>query len=61
MPPYSDYLAQFVASLAETLWQERSYGRHSDTRYLDEPTVPARFLLDRENYAGTPQTHGKAE
>lgn len=31
-------------------WTGRSYGRHSDTRYLDEPTVPVWLVLHRENY-----------
>lgn len=34
-------------------WQPRAHGRHSDTRHLDAPAVPARELLAR---AGWPMT-----
>jgi hypothetical protein len=56
-------LTQYTASAGdvEEPWIPRSYGRHSDTRYLDEPTIPVWFLLKRENYAGTPRSHLKEE
>jgi hypothetical protein len=48
-------LTQYIAvnGQYEPDWTERTYGRHSDTRYLDEPTVPVWFLLLRENYRPT--------
>lgn len=50
---------QYVALIGEveTPWIERTYGRHSDTRHLDEVTAPIDFLLKRENYSGTPRSH----
>lgn len=41
-------------------WTGRSYGRHSDTRYLDEPTVPVWLVLRREGHTGSPRIHRKA-
>ena len=40
---FTQYIA--LTGAVEEPWIPRSYGRHSDTRYLDEPTIPVWFLL----------------
>jgi hypothetical protein len=55
-------LTQYIdaAGLVETPWTGRTYGRHSDTRHLDDITVPVWLLLKRESRTGTPKSHRKA-
>lgn len=49
MPPFTEYLHACQAH-DPTQPVPRTYGKHSDTRYLDEPAVSAWELVAREKH-----------